>query len=66
MGLSSKTENCIFAAGFFVPSRDKHHDICDLRCFAAGNIAKGSLNINAMPLHGHLSFPAPLSVCCTL
>ena len=26
-----------------MPSRDKHHDICDLRCFAAGNIAMRSV-----------------------
>ena len=36
-------KRCIFAAGFLVPSRDKHHDICDLRCLVAGNIAMRSV-----------------------
>ena len=35
---------------FFVPLRDKHHDIYDLRCLVAGNIAHGLQNSIAMPL----------------
>ena len=45
-----KRKKCIFAVGFFVLSRYKHHNICDLRCFAAGNIANSLLNTIAMPL----------------
>ena len=55
-GLSFETEKLYLCRLITVPSRDRHHDICDLRCFAAGNIANGSLNTNAMPLLGHLSF----------
>jgi len=36
-------KSCIFAAGFPVPSRGKHHNICDLRCLVAGNIAMRSV-----------------------
>ncbi len=35
---------------FLVPSRDKHHDIYDLRCLVAGNIANGLQNSIAISL----------------
>lgn len=52
-----KRKSCIFAVGFLVPSRDKHHDICDLRCLVAGNIAKRSVNIMRCPCLGTFPFP---------
>ena len=42
-GLPSKRKSSIFAVGFLVPLRDKHHNICDLRCLVAGNIAMRSV-----------------------
>jgi|GEM_PF-2464393 len=52
------TKNTIFAAGFPVPSRDKHHDICDLRCLVAGNVAMRSVKISMRcPCLGTFIFP---------